>query len=381
VATVARSAEGKSPALDYAAAPVRAAQGTLYAEYRQAKDAHQEKPPKERAGSPPPRMGHVLTTDATIEAVSRVLPDGPRGIVLVSDELTAWTLSMNAYKKQKGGDRQHWLSIHSLAPIKVDRASLDGSIYVPAPFVAVAGGLQPDVLGDLMPEGVREDGFLARMLFSYPAPLPPQVSHVEPDAGALGDWHTLVNTLYALQPEAVAEDGSWQPQEVGWGAGGHAAWIKWCREHDAERGAPDFPDTLKAAWGKFDTQLARLALIIHMMRRESGETEDEGVDGESMTAATEIVRYFKSHARKVYGHLGARAGVERQAREVLLWLQRQPKRGGKVRDLYHARVAGIRSREEATPVIGRLEADGLARLVTYRGQGGMSEVLELVGAA
>jgi hypothetical protein len=73
--------------------------------------------------------------------------------------------------------------------------------------------------------------------------------------------------------------------------------------------------------------------------------------------------------------------VERRAREVLLWLQRQPKRRGTVRNLYHARIAGIRSREEATPVIGRLEADGLARLVTHQGQGGMSEVIELVGAA
>jgi hypothetical protein len=98
--------------------------------------------------------------------------DNPRGVALIRDEPTAWVDAMGEYKKGKGADRQAYLSMWAGEPIRIDRKNEAEPVYVPHPFIGVVGGLPPSMLPTLRGERGLWDGFLDRVLLSYPAPLP-----------------------------------------------------------------------------------------------------------------------------------------------------------------------------------------------------------------
>jgi hypothetical protein len=106
---------------------------------------------------------------------------------------------------------------------------------------------------------------------------------------------------------------------------GRDVWERFTREHAAEVNAVDFPEHLRGPWSKMRAYQGRLALILHLLRSACGDaqvTRDAPVDGDSMERAVVMVRYFKSHLRKVYAAMGADNAVE-DARRVLRWVERE----------------------------------------------------------
>src|SRR5262249_26299290 len=137
----------------------------------------EEKPegPKE------PIFPQLFTTDATLEASAVLLEQNPHGVGYLSDEISAWVRSFNQYKGGKGTDRQAWLSFWNRAQVVVNRKGRKGPIVLEIPFAWVAGCSPPDVLRELSDERGQEDGFLHRLLFSFPDPLPLQWTEEELD--------------------------------------------------------------------------------------------------------------------------------------------------------------------------------------------------------
>src|SRR5262249_48351449 len=134
----------------------------------------------ERGPKPtPPTFPHVFTTDATVEALAPMLL-ASKGLALIKDELVGWVRGMDAYRSGRGADRQHYLSMWARTTIKVDRKGNNGApILVSRPVLAVVGGIQPDLLPDLADTTQREDGFVDRLLWSYPLPCPDRWSDAE----------------------------------------------------------------------------------------------------------------------------------------------------------------------------------------------------------
>ena len=122
-------------------------------------------PPEEQRKTPRPKLKQIVTTDTTIEALKDVLTIHPNGVGFTADEASGWVRSMCQYKQGRGDDRQHYMSIHSGVQIVCNRKGAD-PIIINDPFVSIMGGIQPDVLGDVI-DDAREDGFSARLLFAY----------------------------------------------------------------------------------------------------------------------------------------------------------------------------------------------------------------------
>ena len=115
-----------------------------------------------------PIFRHVVTTDATTEALAPMLLHS-KGLLLFKDELTGWVRGMDQYRSGgKGADRQHYLSMWSRSLIKVDRKSSAEPIIVQRPLLSVFGGIQPDLLPDLADSAQREDGFVDRAALELP---------------------------------------------------------------------------------------------------------------------------------------------------------------------------------------------------------------------
>ena len=153
------------------------------------------------APTKPPPMRHVFTSDTTVEALAAILESNPKGLLIFRDEFTAWVHSMNQYRRG-GADRQFYLSAWSNETIKVDRkTSLGGPLIVRFPFLSVLGGVQPDMLSSLEAKGGAEDGFLDRLLFSYPEDQPFQGwTDAEMEEETQNEWQYILGRLLALEP-------------------------------------------------------------------------------------------------------------------------------------------------------------------------------------
>ncbi len=320
-AVVAEPGTKKSPALDVAVRPLRQRQHRLYATYLHDKAAYQRalsqyegaligwksrrrdaqaaQLARPRAPQEPVLL-QLFTTDATLEALAILLEQHPRGVAVIQDELAGWVRAMNQYKGGKGGDWHGWLSFWNGAPIIINRKTRQEPIVLDNPFVSVAGCLPPDMLSALRDEQGREDGFLHRMLFAFPDPMPVRWTDTSVSESTIEEYRRVFERLWALD-----EVSPQVPRVVPLTSQGREAFIAFAIELYGELADPDFPEHLRGPFAKLEGYGARLALLLQLCRLACEETLGEAVDAHSVLGAAALVHYFKSHARRVYARLHA----------------------------------------------------------------------------
>jgi hypothetical protein len=331
-AVIGPPGSAKTPALKAVAGPVYAEQSRRLASYKRQRTAWEE------AGEngAPPQLETVYVSDVTVEKLGAVLQCNARGVVLIRDELTGWIGSLDQYRaKGKGADRQAYLSIWAGEPIRVDRKAEQEPVYVPHPFVGVIGGLPPDLLPRLRGDKNCWDGFLDRVLMSYPEPLLAKGEDwqcVEDEAA--GAWQQALSSLWGLQGE-LTDNGEPRPRFVRLTADGRLAWERFTQALALEMNREDLSDPVKGHLAKFKGYCARLALIVHLLRFACGEADFEDVDDESLTRAGRLIDYFRSHMLKVHAALGADAEMK-DAQTILSWISRKRPESFKRRDAHDA---------------------------------------------
>ena len=316
-AIVAPPGSKKSPALSAATLPVREIQQAYSLEHKNAQDEYlsklsayniqvelwkkrkpEDKDPADQPNPPlEPFMKQIKTNNATIEAIGNLLEQNPRGILFEQDELAAWAKSMNAYRSGKGSDLEIWLSFWSCIQVIINRAYRKVPQSIDKPHVTVTGCIQPDLLSDL--SGIKQNGFFDRILFSYPDSVPLHYSTDEISdflAGAYGD---VVKTLFQLQPDIV-ENQVQVPSLMHFTIPARREWENWNRLHDSEMNNPDLPYYLLGAWSKLQAYMARFILIMQLTSNAVKGIDSREIHPESVLAAAQLLKYFKSHTRKVY---------------------------------------------------------------------------------
>jgi hypothetical protein len=181
----------------------------------------------------------------------------------------------------------------------------------------VVGCIPPDVLEKLTDVTSGEDGFLARILFCWPELTPERWSDYETPEDVQAAYAAFFQRLYALR------EGSSTPLVLRPTSSAKALVKDYVTRLGEEMADPDFPASLKGAWGKFEGYLPRLALITHVCRQVSGETENEEVDEGSVHRAIDLCDYFKANARRVYPRLttGTTTEQEQDVTAVLDWIK------------------------------------------------------------
>jgi hypothetical protein len=334
LAVVARPGSKKSPAAGAMLSPVRARQRQLREDFRQAMLRHEQaveewglQPEKERGPRPrPPVERQAYTVDATREALADLLAENPRGLLIHRDELAGWVRSLNQYKQGKGDDKQFWLSLWSGEDVVVNRRGR--RVFVEDPFVSVSGNLPPGVLPELNDEKGREDGFIHRILFAWPAPVRPGWTDDAPSGQVVEAYLSFFSErLYHLAP-SPGDLGRGSPVVLDFTQDGKDCFVDYVNGLARDLDDDAFPDSLRGPWSKLEGYCARLALLTHLCRQAAGETASPGVDGHSAAAAVTLARYFQSHARRVYPHLLSADAEKlyRDAEAILAWVRRHPDR-------------------------------------------------------
>lgn len=355
-AIVAPPGSKKTPAIAKANRPLHRIQARLAQQYEneaavyKREQAAWESTPKAQRGPAPsqPAYRHVLTSDATTEALAPMLRDN-KSILIEKDELTSWIRGMDQYRSGKGADRQHFLSMWSGSPIKVDRKG-GLPIMVQRPCLAVVGGVQPDLLSELSDAASREDGFPDRLLWNFEPVLPDQWTVAEPSLETLGAVETLFERLHNV-PCDEGERGEAQPTVFTFGAEAMRLWVAWYDQTAQERQSETFPPVLRGPWAKLPSQAARLALILHVC--EPGWYME--VSAATLGAAITLTEYFKIQAQRVYLKMeGQRMSLSLRVLSIL-------KEQGEInlRNLYSA-LSGNVSADKMHSALEELRALGLA---------------------
>ena len=306
----------KSPAIRRATKRVRKIDIELHEENAQKLAAHAEqmeqykeaKKEAKKSGAfvaapeapPTPRM---VVEDITVEALSEVLKDSPRGVLCIQDELSGWFGAMDAYSggRNTGKDRAAWLQAYNGGPRLVDRV-MRGAVMIPNFSVCMIGGIQPDAIRRLA-ANMTDDGLMQRFMIVIGS------NRVELDRlenkAAYAEFSRLVDHLHRIVPGAepvrlseeahrVREDlMAYVEQLVGFGA---------------------LPSGLRSHLGKWSGLFARLLLVFHAI-----ECAGRGEHPQSVVAGAEVAarvdrfmrRFLLPHALAYYTDvLGASSDLE-----------------------------------------------------------------------
>jgi len=301
--------DGKTPALDAASEPLRSI-GQALAEQHQAEMERWEAECADLAADPktkkqkppaPPKARRIDIDDTTMEAIPPILEANPRGIIMIKDELSGLLTGANQYKGGKGNDRQVWLNIWSGTGIVKDRVGAGRAISIrcPHPLMTIVGGMQPDMLGELVDAKGRSDGLVERFLFTVPDQGPvPRWTRAGIAESVAKDWADVVERLWALQMN-VSADGRSVPHAAFMDTRAEAEWDRLVNDHIDEMNDPEFPAVRRAMWGKFKDHAGRLALVLALIRHAADPTVDHReiprVSADAVRDAWRLVAYFKSH--------------------------------------------------------------------------------------
>lgn len=289
-ASVALPGEKKSPAANAALRPIRKVQSQLMNHYKSKKNKS-----KDESKGLEPKLERTYVDDTTVEGLARVLNDNHRGLLVAKDELDGWVRSMDQYKA-KGSDRQFWLSAWSSSSVAVDRKSQDEPIMLDKPFVSIYGNIQPAILHELA--GKRDDGLLDRFLFAYPDSMVSRWSDTELREETSSAIMDLYIKLRGLSLEVDGYDDP-LPTPVYFSDDAKELFKGLVNSHRKEMDRVGFPQSLRGPWSKLESYLARLSLILSLVRSTS-EGRPERIETDDVLGAKVLLDYFKVQTRKVY---------------------------------------------------------------------------------
>lgn len=250
-----------------------------------------------------PALHRLVVQDTTVEAMSEVLKDNPRGILCLQDELSGWFGSMDAYSGGKAGgkDRAHWLEAYNGGGRTVDRV-MRGSINIPNWSVSMIGGIQPDAIRRIA-QNMTDDGLMQRFMIVVGRNA--KEYDRQEDTAAHNAYRDLVDHLNAVQPVQTPVTMSEDAHAIREALNQYTADLM-------EFGT--LPGGLISHLGKWSGLFARLTLLFHAIECHALHVHPAArqVTGETASRVDLLMRKFLlPHALAYYTDiLGAASELE-----------------------------------------------------------------------
>lgn len=289
---IGEPSDKKSPTLGAAQWPVNELQNALYERWQAEKAEYDAEHVDKKGSGFPPKLEHIFTTDATMEALTRILSES-RGVTIIKDELSGFIGGMDKYRggKGKGDDRQNYLSLWAGTTIKADRVT-GGTLYAAHPVAGVYGGIQPDIAGTLHNRDGARDGMVERFLLYWPEVRRTGWSDDTVDVSLVDDSARLFAALRRFMPDdritvKMAPDA-------------RRVFIDWYNANDAAIAC--VAGLRRGFYGKLDSQLARVALVLHCLHNPDDPRPMVSVA--TIRAAIEVAEFFRRHLDRVLPLIG-----------------------------------------------------------------------------
>lgn len=300
---VGRPGMGKTHPLNYAYAPLRK-QDEL--EHKRYEDALQEYERQLRlcdknAQRPiAPSVKYNIISDFTPEAMMLAHARNKRGIAILVDELAALFKTSGRYSG-KSDLIEKLLTAYSGQPLFSIRKTDAHSLYIKSPCINLIGSIQTNLIGDYIRGEYQANGLVDRFLFAFPhdkkmkrwSNAINQVSHK-----ARNQWNTIIEKLQSIPCEIDAE-GNVAPRILNMDDSAAARFAEWYNGLVDVINAIEDDSMVDSRMCKQNDKVARVALVMQMLRWATEGVSCEVVELESIEAAIRIVDFFEDCYRRI----------------------------------------------------------------------------------
>lgn len=245
------------------------------------------------------------TNDATIEKLSELLAENPRGLLLYRDELMGLLSSWD--REGREGDRAFFLEAwNGYGSLTTDRISR-GTVHTENLCLSIFGNIQPAKLAHYLDRTIRgmdNDGLLQRFqLLIYPDQLRDwKLVDRVPDVKAKERATNIFKTLASMDfvKHGACKQASDKYPFFRFDAEAQDFFNEWLCTLEQTQLQKDDPPILLEHLSKYRSLVPSLALIFHLIDVADGK-KMENVTVDSIRTAWVWVANLEQHARRIYG--------------------------------------------------------------------------------
>jgi hypothetical protein len=306
IAIVGKAGIGKTPSISNIIFPLEKINNREIANYIKQFEEYEEfqkltvKEQKEYPEVKKPIKTQFLANDITVEALVDLHQQSQNSVGVFKDELAGWFKDMNKYKQ--GSDLEFWLSTWSGKAVNLNRLTRAGS-FVSNPLIPVLGGIQPSIFNSFYTDENKDNGFIDRMLLSYPE-LQVERYNDEEMSYEVINWFsdTIINFYDNIRYNVVNKNaqGKIEPLVMTFSPEAKKEWIRIFNEITEVQNSDTENEYMKSMLPKQKSYIPRFALLLHSFDcRYNQELELLKVSKDSVLKAEKLSKYFIAMAKKV----------------------------------------------------------------------------------
>jgi hypothetical protein len=246
-----------------------------------------------------PIKKQFIANDITLEALVDLHQESDNAVGVFKDELAGWLKDMNKYRA--GSDLEFWLSCWSGKSVSLNRLTRKGS-FVEKPFIPVLGGIQPSILNSFYTEENKDNGFMDRMLLSFPDSKIELYNENELEYELLEWYKDNMICFYDTIKSVIQRDkeGNIESLTAKFNEEAKIEWKRIFNEISNFQNDENENEYLKSMYPKQKSYIPRFALVIHAFNEffsTGGNTLL--ITKDSVLKAEKLSKYFIATAKKV----------------------------------------------------------------------------------
>ena len=287
---VGRPGLGKTPPLEAAFRPIRKHDYALFKSYAAEMEAWKAAGENGKR----PVLKRTIVSDFTPESLLLTHNNNPRSVVILVDEIMGMFNSANRYTN--GQLIEQLLTAWSGGALDVTRVSNAVPVHIEHPCINIIGSTQTKRVHELLRKGFEENGLLDRILFVMPK-FPEMSKWINRDDDgektslAATRWERILNKVLALDYDTEAEERI--PHVLSMDREAKEYFFSWWNRKVERINRIEDDAEVDSREMKHPVHVARLALIIQVLRYASNESHLQFVDMASVKAAICLNDYFE----------------------------------------------------------------------------------------
>lgn len=306
LAVVGRAGIGKTPSIDNIIKPLNVLnfkEIKRYSDQMEVFNYYNDLTKKEKEEHPEPmkpKKTQFIANDITLEALVDLHQESDNAVGVFKDELAGWFKDMNKYRA--GSDLEFWLSCWSSKSVSVNRMTRKGS-FIERPFIPVLGGIQPSIFNQFATDENKDNGFLDRMLLSFPDAKVEEYNENEMHVADIMWYSNTITRFYQGLKSAFIKrdnDGEIITATVKFKQEAKEEWKRIFNRITKEQNNDEENEYLKSMYPKQKSYIPRFALLIHIFSSNFDEKINViEVSKDSILKAEKLSNYFIMNAKKI----------------------------------------------------------------------------------
>jgi len=306
LAIVGKAGIGKTPSISNIIFPLEKINNREIANYIKDYEKYEyfknlsKKDQEESIEAPKPTKKQFIANDITIEALVDLHQENDNAVGVFKDELAGWFKDMNKYKA--GADLETWLSSWSGKSINLNRLTRAGS-FVARPMIPVLGGIQPSIFNSFYTDDNKDNGFMDRMLLSFPELSIEKYNDKEMDYNTI-EWYsdTIISFFDTIKNKLIKRDdeGKITPLIIKFNQESKIEWSRIFNDITDIQNSDTENEYMKSMLPKQKSYIPRFALLINTFNGIGQfDYNLNEISKDSILKAEKLSKYFIAMAKKV----------------------------------------------------------------------------------